>query len=114
MDGYKKLIDEAKPGQIIPLVKEIEKPSWGSVFSRGSECSPRWYRESREIDDIRFWDEAMGEGFSDWYAWYLKSGIESARGAVVGAKSEPTRLAAKQLALPGFEAEIGITDGLLF
>jgi hypothetical protein len=96
------------------LVQEIEKPSWGSVFARGSECSPCWYRESQEIDDIRFWDEAMGEGFSDWYAWYLKSGIESARGAAVGAKSEPTRLAAKQLALPGFEAEVGITDGLLF
>ena len=27
-------------------------------------------------NDRRFWDTAMGEGFSDWY---LKSGIESAR-----------------------------------
>jgi hypothetical protein len=89
------------------LVKEIEKPSWGSVFSRGSECSPRWYRESREIDDIRFWDAAMGEGFSDWYAWYLKSGIESARGPDADRESEAESLLATQLALPGFDEEVG-------
>ena len=83
------------------LFKEIERPSWGSVFSRGSECSPRWYRESRVIDDIRFWDAAMGEGFSEWYAWYLKSGIESAR------ESEAESLPVTQPSLPGFEAEVG-------
>ena len=35
--------------------------------------------ESQKLDDIRFWDAAMGEGFSQWYEWYLKEGIESAR-----------------------------------
>ncbi len=60
------------------LTHEYEKRSWSEIFSRESECSPRWYRESKKLDDIRFWDGAMGEGFSDWYAWHLKSGIESA------------------------------------
>ena len=63
------------------LSHEYKKPSWREIFGHGSECSPLWYRESQEKDDIRFWDSAMGEGFSDWYAWYLKSGIESAREA---------------------------------
>ena len=35
--------------------------------------------ESQKLDDIRFWDGAMGEGFSEWYEWYLKSELESAR-----------------------------------
>ncbi|MDM4018957.1 transposase [Roseiconus lacunae] len=61
------------------LTHEYEKRPWREILGRGSECSPRWYRESQELDDIRLWDEAMGEGFSEWYAWYLKSGIESAR-----------------------------------
>ena len=61
------------------LTHEYEKRSWSEILGRGSQDSPRWYRESQEKDDIRFWDGAMGEGFSEWYAWYLKSGIESAR-----------------------------------
>ena len=60
------------------LTHEYEKRSWREIFRRNSEDSPRWYRESQENDDILFWDNAMGEGFSAWYAWYLKSGIESA------------------------------------
>ena len=61
------------------LTHEYEKRPWSEIFRRDSQDSPRWYRESQEKDDIRFWDGAMGEGFSEWYAWYLKSGIESAR-----------------------------------
>nr|WP_286178470.1 transposase [Rhodopirellula sp. JC639] len=61
------------------LTHEYEKRPWSEIFRRDSKDSPRWYRESQENDDIRFWDGAMGEGFSEWYAWYLKSGIESAR-----------------------------------
>jgi hypothetical protein len=88
------------------LVDEIEKPSWASVFCRRSECSPHWYRESQELDDIRFWDGAMGEGFSDWYAWHLKSGIESAR------EAKPMIRPATQLTLPGIEGEAGISPAL--
>lgn len=75
----------------LTLVREIEKPSWDALFSRSSECSLLWYRESQEIDDFQFWDGAMGEGFSQWYAWYLKSGIESARGVLgAGPSRDPT------------------------
>ena len=63
----------------LTLIEEFAKPSWGLLLSRGSECSPPWYAESQELDDIRFWDGAMGEGFSEWYEWYLKSELESAR-----------------------------------
>ena len=50
----------------------------------------------------------MGEGFSEWYAWYLKSEIESARES---AESIP---APTQLTLPGFDAEAGIDQTQLF
>lgn len=79
------------------LIKEIAKPSWKTVFSRHSESCPRWYAESRELDDRKFWDAAMGEGFSDWYDWYLKSGTESARES----DPAPDIPAAVQLPLPG-------------
>ena len=63
----------------LTLVREVDKPSWKNVFSTHSEACPQWYAASLKHDDRRFWDAAMGEGFSDWYDWYLKSGIESAR-----------------------------------
>jgi len=92
----------------LTLIKEQAKPSWETLLSRGSECSPHWYTESQEIDDIRFWDGAMGEGFSEWYAWYLKSEIESARESTESIPP-PT-----QLTLPGFGAESGIRQTQLF
>jgi hypothetical protein len=70
------------------LTHEYEKRPWSEILGRDSQDSPRWYRESQEKDDIRFWDGAMGEGFSEWYAWYLKSRIESARGRT-GSKTTP-------------------------
>ncbi|QDV47277.1 hypothetical protein Enr13x_71860 [Stieleria neptunia] len=60
------------------LTHECPKRSWSEILGRDSECSPGWYRESQKLDEIRFWDDSMGEGFSEWYEWYLKSGIESA------------------------------------
>ena len=54
--------------------------------------------KSRELDDRQSWDAAMGSGFSDWYDWYLKSGVESAREPV----TEPGGRAT-QLSLPGLE-----------
>ena len=47
----------------------------------------------------------MGEGFSDWYAWYLKSGIESAR--------EPT-VSETQTALPESNGKAGMRQLQLF
>ncbi len=84
------------------LIRELAKPSWENLFARGSECSPRWYAASQKLDDIRFWDGAMGEGFSEWYEWYLKSELESARESrqLVDRPIQPT--------LPGFDdAETG-------
>ena len=83
-------------GESLRLIKEIDKPTWESIFARNSQCSPLWYRTSHEKDEIRFWDTAMGGGFSDWYVWYLKSGIESAR------ESERACRRSVQLHLPGF------------
>jgi len=91
------------------LIDEFAKPTWEQLLSRGSECSPWWYAESQELDDIRFWDEAMGEGFSDWYAWYLKSEFESAKGSA-NRPAVPI-----QLTLAGFEsAQTGITESQRF
>lgn len=87
----------------LTLIKELAKPTWDRLLSRGSECSPRWYAESQKLDDIRFWDGAMGEGFSEWYEWYLKSESESAR-ECSGIEDRPI-----QLTLPGFDdPEAGI------
>lgn len=84
------------------LIEEFAKPSWEQLLSRGSECSPRWYAASQKLDDIRFWDAAMGEGFSEWYEWYLKSELESAR------ESTPLVDQPIQRSLPGFDdAETG-------
>ena len=54
-------------------------------------------------------DTAMGEIFSDWYDWYLKSGIESAREP----SPAPERPPAIQLSLPGLE-EAGIATNDAF
>jgi len=86
------------------LIRECCKPSWDQLLSRDSECSPGWYAASQKLDDIRFWDAAMGEGFSEWYEWYLKSEAESARES-----AEPTDRPL-QLTLPGFgDDETGIS-----
>ena len=87
------------------LVEEYGKPTWEQLLSRGSECSPGWYAESQKLDDIRFWDAAMGEGFSEWYEWYLKTEAESAK------EPAPPDPAAVQPLLPGSECwEAGIAE----
>ena len=48
----------------LTLVDEIDKPSWTDVLGTSSEACPDWYRETLDLDDRRFWDAAMGEGFS--------------------------------------------------
>jgi hypothetical protein len=83
------------------LIEESAKPSWEQLLSRGSECSPWWYAESQKLDDIRFWDGAMGEGFSEWYERYLESELESGR------ESERVVDRPIQLTLPGFDENAG-------
>ena len=95
--GRETLVCEHCGGESLRLSKEIDKPSWKDVFRAGSEACPAWYRESLELDDRRLWDAAMGEGYSDWYDEYLKSGIEGARTADRGPPE------ATQLCLPGIE-----------
>ena len=92
------LVCEHCGGESLTLIKTLDKPSWKVVLSPASEACPRWYVKSRELDDRQFWDAAMGSGFSDWYDWYLKSGVESAREQV----TEPGGRAT-QLSLPGLE-----------
>ena len=55
------------------------QPSWRDVFRRSSESCPAWYAQSLAEDDRAFWDAAMGDGFSDWYDWYLETQVESAQ-----------------------------------
>lgn len=74
-----KVVCEHCGSESLRVVHDSKKRPWRELLGRGSQDSPRWYRESQEMDEIRHWDGVMGEGFSDWYAWYLKSGIESAR-----------------------------------
>ena len=73
------LVCEHCGNESLTLIDEIDKPSWTDVLRTSSEACPDWYRESLDLDDRRFWDAAMGEGFSDWYDWYLKSEEESAK-----------------------------------
>ena len=64
------------------------------IKNRKPRLSPA-KRFSRNADDKKFWDGAMGEGFNDWY---LKSLVESAKAP------EPANPPPQQLDLPGFES----------
>jgi hypothetical protein len=87
------LVCEHCGSESLTLSREIDKPSWTAVFRSGSASCPEWYATSLNLDDRRFWDGAMGEGFSDWYDWYLKSSVESAREP----ETDPERAPATQL-----------------
>jgi hypothetical protein len=52
-------------------METTSKPSWKVVLRRESESCPSWYADSLEADARRFWDEAMGNGFYDWYLDYV-------------------------------------------
>jgi hypothetical protein len=80
------------------LIKQIDKPSWKSLLHRDAETCPVWYSTSLWEEHRRFWTAAEGVEFYEWYAWYLKSGLESARERV----TEPGGRAT-QLSLPGLE-----------
>ncbi|MCS7470294.1 hypothetical protein NZK35_26905 [Stieleria sp. ICT_E10.1] len=58
------LVCEHCGSESLTLIDEIDKSSWTDLFRSGNEACPDWYRESLDLDDRRFWDAAMGEGFS--------------------------------------------------
>ncbi|MDV6031795.1 MAG: transposase [Phycisphaera sp. RhM] len=91
-EGDSGLVCEHCGSESLTLIDEIDKPSWTDVFRVGNEACPDWYRESLDLDDRRFWDDAMGEGFSDWYDWYLKSEEESAKELELEPDSAPAQL----------------------
>lgn len=70
------------------------RPSWKEIFDPRSDRCPDWYRRSLLKEEHAFWDDLMGDGFSDWYDEYLKTQAESAR-------DRPRPSPAIQLRLPG-------------
>lgn len=94
------LVCEHCGSEWLTLVDEVDKPSWQVVFDRDSDRCPSWYAQSLRDDHRRFWTRAKGAEFYDWYAWYLKSGGESARDDVEVSVMTPTT----QLTLPGIDA----------
>lgn len=75
------------------FVSQTSKPTWRELLGYSSTSPPVWYRALRDAADKRFWDEAMGEGFNDWY---LNTLTESAKEPPI----QPPPLT--QLHLPGF------------
>jgi hypothetical protein len=65
----------------LTLIKKLPKPSWKAIFHRNSVCRPQWYSDWQRANDREFWDGQMGEGFSDFYEWHLKTQAESAKQA---------------------------------
>ena len=80
----------------LQLAETTNKPSWKTLLRREAESCPSWYTESLEADDRRFWDEAVGSGF---YDWYLAHREESAYGSST-VTSQPNPKPG-QLFLPG-------------
>jgi hypothetical protein len=92
------LVCEHCGSESLRLIKEIDKPSWKRLLDRDAEACPAWYSQSLWEEHRRFWTAAMGSEFYEWYDWYLKSGVESAREPVVDPGGR-----ASQLRLPGLE-----------
>ncbi len=66
-------------GKSLQLTGHHIKPNWSALLCLDSQCSPWWYRESQEREEKRLWDEAMGDGFYDWYVAEVLGATESAR-----------------------------------
>jgi hypothetical protein len=84
----------------LTLSRQQAKPSWSVLLGLDSQCSPWWYAESQEREEKRLWDEAMGEGFYDWYVAHVLRPSESAREV-----TEAPVCPKVQLRLPGMELE---------
>ncbi len=76
----------------LELVAETPKPSWKELFWREDDRCPGWYADRQRESHRRFWTEANG---SDYYDWYLETQVESAK------ESEPESSQPIQLHLPG-------------
>ena len=77
------------------MIENTPKPSWRDLFNARNAACPEWYAQWRRVDDERFWDGLMGEGFNDWY---LENVLERAEEPV------PPPPPPKQLFFPGFAA----------
>ena len=69
------------------------KPSWRELLWRESETCPSWYATLQRQSERRFWTEAYG---SDFYDWYMENVVEGAE------ELKPELSLPIQLALPGF------------
>lgn len=88
------------------LSSHQRKPSWSELLGLDSQSSPWWYQASQEREEKRLWDEAMGEGFYDWYVAHVKIPSESAKGPEAAPKSSQV-----QVLLPGLAID-PVTTGL--
>jgi len=70
----------------------------------GSHGSPWWYQESQEFEEKRLWDEAMGDGFYDWYVAHVLSPPESASTQHQTVREGPVQLFLSGLGLASAEA----------
>ena len=55
------------------------RPSWKDLFAVDSEHCPSWYGQTLIEAERAFWDNAMGDGFYDWYEAHRETPIEVAR-----------------------------------
>ena len=58
------------------LLESTAKPSWKELFWRESETCPAWYADLLSEDHRRFWTDAYG---SDFYDWYTETQVEGAK-----------------------------------
>lgn len=84
-------------GSQLKLIAETPKPSWKELFWRESETCPPWYAKLQRADHRRFWSEAYGE---DYYDWYLETQVEGAK------ESEPVAAPPIQSYLPGMTPNV--------
>jgi len=76
-------------------IRQTPKPSWKELFWRESDMCPSWYADRQRDDHRRFWTEAYG---TDFYDWYLETQVEGAK------ETELESPQPVQLHLPGMEA----------
>ena len=91
---------ESCGSESLRLSHQHRKPSWSELLGLDSQCSPWWYAASQEKEEKRLWDEAMGEGFYDWYIAHVLRPSESARHVIETPVSPKV-----QLRLPGMELD---------
>ena len=89
---------ESCGSESLRLSQQQGKPRWSKLLGLDSQCSPWWYAASQEKEEKRLWDQAMGEGFYDWYIAHVFRPSESAR-EVIQTPASPK----VQLPLPGMD-----------